>query len=284
MPIFAAIAIGAVASVASSAIASSGQEDANQANREISRENTAVNVEEAARARDFNSAEALKQRQWAADLAATSHQRGIADLRAAGLNPILSATQGGAQTPSGATASGQAAMAAPANAMLNTKAAYANVPQSAMALANTAAGTGKMIAETDNIKADTELKRAEFFEDPNSVTAGNEPKTHRLGEVDARTKFLYRQADHEVDRAGLTRTSEDLVREEIKNAMEENRRIRATTRDTTANAVLRELDQAEARGRSRFHSENPDYSTYRNVLPDLGSIVNSASRLRGMGR
>jgi hypothetical protein len=48
--------------------------------------------------------EAQKNRNFQADMSNTSYQRAMADMRQAGLNPMLAFSQGGASTPGGATA------------------------------------------------------------------------------------------------------------------------------------------------------------------------------------
>ncbi len=67
-----------------------------------------ANAREAEKNRQFQSAQALRQMQFQREMSSTAHQREVADLRAAGLNPILSATKG-ASTPGGASGSGSMA-------------------------------------------------------------------------------------------------------------------------------------------------------------------------------
>lgn len=54
--------------------------------------------------RDFNAQQAQLQRDFELNMSNTAYQRAVDDMRKAGLNPYLAYNQGGASTPSGASA------------------------------------------------------------------------------------------------------------------------------------------------------------------------------------
>lgn len=83
--------------------------DLSQSQAETVRNNMKYNAEQARLAREFNAKEAQKLRDWQENLSNTSYQRAMKDMLAAGLNPILAFSQGGAGVPSGSSASANAA-------------------------------------------------------------------------------------------------------------------------------------------------------------------------------
>lgn len=76
---------------------------------ELMREQNSFNSAEAEKARIFNAQQAQLQRDYETSMANTAYQRGMADMEAAGINPILAAGAGGAGTPVGSAATGEAA-------------------------------------------------------------------------------------------------------------------------------------------------------------------------------
>lgn len=78
-------------------------------NEEMWERQAEFNAEQAQLNRNFNAAEAQKLRDWQTNMANTSYQRAMKDMAKAGLNPILAYSNGGANVPGGAAASGSAA-------------------------------------------------------------------------------------------------------------------------------------------------------------------------------
>lgn len=95
--------IGAISNLAGGMISSAGAADRNamswqqmQAQQQFAREQSAWSAEQAQKQMDFQER-----------MSNTQYQRGMADMKAAGLNPILAYSQGGASSPGGAIGSAQ---------------------------------------------------------------------------------------------------------------------------------------------------------------------------------
>lgn len=74
--------------------------------------NNMFSAQEAEKARAFNSAEAQKQRDFEEYMSNTAYQRGVQDMKASGINPMVAAGAAQASTPQGTSATSPAAHAA----------------------------------------------------------------------------------------------------------------------------------------------------------------------------
>lgn len=149
------------------------QQSAQNFNADQAIQDRSFQSQQAQNSMDFSASQAQKARDYTTQMSNTSYQRAVGDLQAAGLNPMLAYTNGGASTPSSPAPSGNAAGGAHASISPNRAANVApmgNVVQGALSGAaqvaqvqNTREQNELLKAQVHNTDTQSDLTRAKYF-------------------------------------------------------------------------------------------------------------------------
>jgi hypothetical protein len=149
------------------------QQSAQNFNADQAIQDRSFQAQQAQNSMNFSASQAQQARDYTTHMSNTSYQRAVGDLQAAGLNPMLAVTQGGASTPSSPAATGNAASGAHASISPNRAANVApmgNVVQGALSGAaqvaqvqNTREQNELLKAQVHNTDTQSDLTRAKYF-------------------------------------------------------------------------------------------------------------------------
>lgn len=169
----------------------SGQRETNAANADIAGRANFFNETEARRNREFQAQQTSAQMEFQERMANTAHRREMADLKAAGINPILAANSG-APMAGGAAAGGDSASATTAK-MDNPYVNFGSMMSSALEAAQSAANIDKTLNETKLIKKNTKLGSSKAEVDDSINNGVVKPVLDKIRQMFDDSKWLERQ-------------------------------------------------------------------------------------------
>lgn len=259
MGLFSSIAKAVAGPIVGGIFGKSGQEDANSA----------------------NAAAADKQMAFQERMSNTSYQRGMADMKAAGLNPMLAFMKGGASVPDGARYE-----AHNENASLATGLSNVNMNQNELLEASTA----KTVADAEKSKAEADLASAQAAE----ARARTPTYEENIKLTRAQVQEVLEKIPQIASSTDLNRTQAAKLSAEINNVVKQGRLLDSQSERELAQAGLSRAqisevvprinkmiaDIAYTRAGTDFQQFKSDVGNMVRV-PEADKLLNSAGSALG---
>lgn len=204
---------------------------------------------------EFNSWAAQANRDWQTQMSNTQYQRAVGDMEAAGLNPMLAYSQGGAGVPSGgAASSGQASgsqASAPAAPQLRN--VVADAISSAVALKDVDSRADLQSAQALAVNAETDKSIAGTKE----IEQRTKNLVIEVSKIQNQAALLDEQKMSMADQRNLWRAQEALAKAQKGLADGQLPYYQALQMKASAEATITQLAKPGAENEARFQRENP---------------------------